>query len=101
MKLSEECSKQMVPKHANNINQWNWIHPAKLVADLSSHLIPPLIHGNMALQLGNKYRQISNRPCGERITGHYGDVTWVSNCWLSGKLWYLQHIGVGDTIVYH
>ena len=54
---SEQCSKQIGPNHANGINQWNWIHPVQLMADLSPHLLPPLIHGNMALQLGNKMQR--------------------------------------------
>ena len=25
----------------------------------------------------------------------------VMACWFSGKLWYLQHNCIGDTVVYH
>ena len=59
-----------------------------------------LLKGNKALR--------TMQPLARWVSGYiaalvvnYGISITIKNCWLSGKLWYLQHNCVGDTIVYH
>ena len=46
-------------------------------------------------------RDFLQETCKDHAICAETDINPVSSRWLSGKLWYLQHNCVGDTIVYH
>ena len=105
MRISYTCMQEddMVPPHWNSCITW-LLHLFNSALDyfISRQYIPQFILTvPIVLCCGSKLAIFTNN---HKVISHWGYHVPVGQCkviLLSGKLWYLQHKSVGDTIVYH